>query len=168
MGVGNGGADQFGIPNRIAGCDPINHNFKDSPSLNYLNLSCFTLPTVSASSPAAANCTTFSGVGAPPSGQVYCANLLGNSGRNSVVGPKLVNMDFSMFKNNPIHRISETFNVQFRAEIFNILNHANFAPPEPTNGGTIFNPNGSPAGSGSIDNLTTQPRDVQFAVKVIW
>jgi Carboxypeptidase regulatory-like domain/TonB-dependent Receptor Plug Domain/TonB dependent receptor len=168
MGVGNGGADQFGIPNRIAGCDPVNHNFKSTPSLNYFNLSCFTLPTVSASSPAAANCTTFSGAGAPPTGQVYCANLLGNSGRNSVVGPKLVNMDFSMFKNNPIHRISETFNVQFRAEIFNILNHANFAPPEPTNGGTIFNPNGSAAGSGGIDNLTTQPRDVQFAVKVIW
>jgi hypothetical protein len=168
MGVGNGGADQFGIPNRIAGCNPVNPNFKSTPSLNYLNLSCFTLPTVAASSPLAANCTTFSGAPAPPSGQVYCANLLGNSGRNSVVGPKLVNMDFSMFKNNPIPRISETFNVQFRAEIFNILNHANFAPPEPVNGGTIYNPNGSAAGSGSIDNLTTQPRDVQFALKVIW
>ena len=168
MGVGNGGADQFGIPNRIAGCNPVNSNFKSTPSLNYLNLSCFTLPTVAASSPVAANCRTFSAAPAPPTGQVYCANLLGNSGRNSVVGPKLVNMDFSMFKNNPIHRISETFNVQFRAEIFNILNHANFAPPEPTNGGTIFNPNGSAAGSGGIDVLTTQPRDVQFALKVIW
>ncbi len=26
MGLGNGGADQFGIPNRISGCDPVNHN----------------------------------------------------------------------------------------------------------------------------------------------
>src|SRR5882672_20732 len=135
MGVGNGGADQFGIPNRISGCDPVNHNYIGGASPSYINVNCYALPTVSASSPLAAQCGTFSGAATPPpSGQVYCANLLGNAGRNSVVGPKLVNFDFSTTKNIPIHRISETFNVQFRAEIFNIFNHSNFVPPEPTNG----------------------------------
>jgi hypothetical protein len=170
MGLNNGGADQFGIPNLVAGCDPVNHNYIGGPSPSYLNESCFTLPTVSASSPTAANCGTFAGAATPaPSGQVYCANLLGNAGRNSIIGPKLINLDFSATKNNPIRRISETFNIQFRAEIFNILNHSNFAPFEPTNGGGVFNPDGSDGGgNGALDNLSTGPRDVQFALKFIW
>jgi hypothetical protein len=175
MGVGNGGADQFGIPNYTPGCDPINHNFVGGTNPVYLNTSCFTLPTVAATSPLAAQCNTFpfnppiTPVIPAPSGQVYCSNLLGNAGRNTIIGPKLVNLDFSATKNNPIRRISETFNVQFRAEIFNILNHTNFVPPLPYSGGSIFNEDGSRAGgSGFMDQLATQPRDVQFAIKVIW
>ncbi len=38
-----------------------------------------------------------------------------------MLGPGLFNIDFSVFKNNYIPRISETFNVQFRAEFFNVL-----------------------------------------------
>jgi hypothetical protein len=169
MGLGNGGADQFGIPNHIPGCDPVNHNYIGGTSPSYINGNCYTLPTVSASSPLAAQCGTFSGAATPPpSGQVYCANLLGNAGRNTVVGPKLVNLDFSATKNIPIHRISETFNVQFRAEIFNIFNHSNFVPPEPTNGAGIFDETGAVVANGFMDTLATQPRDVQFALKLIW
>jgi len=169
MGLGNGGADQFGIPNRISGCDPVNHNYIGGASPSYINVNCYALPTVSAASPLAAQCGTFSGAATPPpSGQVYCANLLGNAGRNSVIGPKLVNFDFSTTKNIPIHRISETFNVQFRAEIFNIFNHSNFVPPEPTNGAGIFDETGAVIANGFMDTLATQPRDVQFGLKVIW
>src|SRR5882762_3320315 len=89
MGVGNGGADQFGIPNITPGCDPINHNFIGGTNPVYINTSCFTLPTVAATSPLAAQCNTFPfdpANGKPvipaPSGQVYCSNLLGNAGRN--------------------------------------------------------------------------------------
>jgi hypothetical protein len=168
-GLGNGGADQFGIPNRIAGCDPVNHNYIGGTSPSYINVSCYTLPTVSASSPFASQCATFPDAeNPPPSGQVYCANLLGNAGRNTVVGPKLVNLDFSVTKNFPIHRISETFNVQFRTEIFNILNHSNFVPPEPLSGASLFDTTGATLNNGFLDNLATQPRDVQFALKVIW
>jgi hypothetical protein len=168
-GLGNGGADQFGIPNRVPGCDPVNHNYIGGTSPSYINVNCFTLPTVSASSPLAAQCGTFSGAATPPpSGQVYCANLMGNAGRNTIIGPKFVNLDFSATKNFPIHRISETFNVQFRAEIFNILNHSNFVPPEPTNGAGIFDETGAVATNGYMDNLASQPRDVQFALKMIW
>ena len=89
-------------------------------------------------------------------------------GRKSVVAPKLVNLDFSATKNNPIDRISETFNVQFRTEIFNILNHTNFVSPEPLNGAGIFDDTGAVSANGEMDSLATQPRNVQFAIKVIW
>ena len=166
-GLGNSGADQFGIPNRIPGCDPVNHNYIGGTNPSYINISCYTLPTAPASF--AAQCASFSGVTTPPpAGRGYCANLLGNAGRNTVIGPKLVNLDFSVLKNIPIHRISETFNVQFREEIFNIFNHTNFNPPEPINGAGIFDQNGAVIANGEMDTLATQPRDVQFALKVIW
>jgi len=57
-----------------------------------------------------------------------CANIRGNLGRNTIIGPGLFNVDFSVFKNNRIPKISESANLQFRAEFFNILNRTNFAP----------------------------------------
>src|SRR5258708_21093121 len=121
-GLGNSGADQFGIPNRIPGCDPVNHNYIGGASPAYINLNCYTLPTAPASF--ASQCADFPGAATPPpSGRVYCANLLGNAGRNTVIGPKLVNLDFSVIKNIPIHHFSERSHVQFRAEIFNIFNN---------------------------------------------
>src|SRR5258708_17388081 len=47
-----------------------------------------------------------------------CPNIRGNLGRNSIIGPGLENFDFSMVKNNYIPKISQSFNVQFRAEIY--------------------------------------------------
>lgn len=168
LGVGNQGSDVFGIPNRIPGCDPINHNYIGGPSPLYINTACFTPPT--APSSFASQCAGFPGAAtSAPSGQVYCANLLGNSGRNTLVGPRLVNVDFSATKNNSIKRISETFNVQFRAEIFNILNRSNFVAPGPLDGGDLLNTDGSPiSGAGFLNALATSARDVQFALKVIW
>jgi hypothetical protein len=165
MGLGNGGADQFGIPNVIPGCQTTN-----ASNLNYINTNCYTPPTAPASF--ASQCGGFPGAAnpTPPSGTVYCANLLGNAGRNSINGPKLVNVDFSMIKNTAVRRISESFNVQFRAEIFNIFNRTNFLPPNPVNGSAgaqVLNTDGSPS-PGPMDSLATSPRDVQFAIKVIW
>jgi hypothetical protein len=166
MGLQNGGADQFGIPDLIPGCDPVNHNYIGGTSPSYINVSCFTLPK---SNPAiAAQCQTFGSDATTPGIPGTCANLLGNAGRNTIIGPKLVNVDVSATKNFPITRISEAFNVQFRAEIFNVFNHTNFAPPEPLNGAGIFDQTGAVIANGEMDNLATQPRDVQFALKVIW
>jgi Carboxypeptidase regulatory-like domain/TonB-dependent Receptor Plug Domain/TonB dependent receptor len=176
-GLGNGGADQFGIPDLIPGCKTTSPG-----SLSYINTNCYTTPM--ATPAIAANCSPFglraAGTNGPtdpgsPGIAGSCANLLGNAGRNSITGPHLVNVDFSMVKNTAIKRISETFNVQFRAEIFNIFNHTNFLPPEPVNnnaGAQVLNTDGSVVlpkdGGGSVDSLATQPRDVQFAIKVIW
>jgi len=52
------------------------------------------------------------------------AGTLGNMGRNQVVGPGLQNFDFSIYKNSNIFH--ERVKAQFRAEFFNIFNHANF------------------------------------------
>ncbi|HEV2200270.1 MAG TPA: carboxypeptidase regulatory-like domain-containing protein [Bryobacteraceae bacterium] len=169
MGVENNGSDTFGIPDKVAGCDPVNHNWKNTPGLTYINSSCYHVPMAS-EVPAAfrSQCVPFSAV--PGS----CSNLLGNAGRNSVIGPSLANLDVSAFKNISVKKISEAFNIQFRAEIFNVLNHANFGPPLPFSGASnaqIFNPDGSAAGgaAGGVQQpLVTLPRVIQFAVKVIF
>jgi hypothetical protein len=104
-------------------------------------------------------------VGTPP----QCFNLRGNAGRNILIGPGTSNLDFSIFKNNYIKRISENFNVQFRAEIFNILNRANFAVPVNPDSTDIFDSSGSPTGvAGLLTSTTTTAREIQFALKVIW
>jgi len=95
------------------------------------------------------------------------ANLRGNLGRNKMIGPGVSNLDFSVFKNNRIRRISENFNVQFRAEFFNILNHANFASP--TDNLDVFDQSGAPvASAGLITSTQTPSRQIQFALKRIW
>jgi len=93
--------------------------------------------------------------------------LRGNLGRNTLIGPGLMNFDFSLFKNNYFKRISDRFNAQFRAEFFNVLNHANFAPP--LDNRNIFNATGSRVDSaGLITSTQTPSRQIQFAVKLIW
>jgi len=92
---------------------------------------------------------------------------LGNAGRNTLIGPGLSNLDVSLFKNNPIRRISETFTAQFRMEFFNVLNHPNFAPPLHNN--TIFDTNGNRISTaGLIDTTATPSRQIQFGLKLIW
>jgi hypothetical protein len=99
-----------------------------------------------------------------------CFNLRGNAGRNLLTGPGITNLDFSVFKNNSIKRISENFTVQFRAEFFNVLNHANFGvPPVALFYTDIFDGTGSPNGTAGVVNSTTTPgREIQFALKVGW
>ncbi len=95
------------------------------------------------------------------------SNRWGNLGRNSLIGPGMWQLDFSVFKNNRVKRISENFNVQFRAEFFNILNHPNFASP--TQNLTVFDQLGNPVPSaGLITSTQTTSRQIQLALKVIW
>ena len=93
---------------------------------------------------------------------------LGNSGRNIATGPGVVNYSASLFKNNRVQRISENFNVQFRAELFNVLNHTNFAPPvRPAD--SVFDINLQPAnGAGLLTSTSTTSRQIQFALKLNW
>jgi hypothetical protein len=84
-----------------------------------------------------------------------------------VMGPGESKLDVSVFKNNHIRRISETFNAQFRAEFFNVLNRANFASP--TDNSTVFDQRGNPISSaGLITSTQTTSRQIQFALKFIW
>jgi len=52
--------------------------------------------------------------------------VFGNEGRNAVQGPGYVNWDASAFKNI---RLTESKELQFRGELFNLLNHTNFRLP---------------------------------------
>jgi hypothetical protein len=98
---------------------------------------------------------------------------LGNAGRNILEGPGMANVDFSLVKDTPVHKLGEAAKLEFRAEIFNILNHPNFAEPSRN----VFA--GSAAGSGSnleaplstagvIASTLTPSRQVQFALKLIF
>jgi hypothetical protein len=97
-----------------------------------------------------------------------CINLRGNAGRNIIVGPGLATVDFSAFKNFPVKKVSETFNIQFRAEFFNVLNRANFGPPADSN--TIFDQTGAvqTGSAGVLDTTVSDARQIQFGLKIIW
>jgi Carboxypeptidase regulatory-like domain/TonB dependent receptor len=160
--LGVNSTDPYDFPNLVHGCNPVHGG------LNYLNLNCFALPV--ATPDIAAMCAPFIGGGTPQAPQFpgTCANLLGNGGRNSVVGPGLVNFDLSLFKNNHIERISGLFNIQFRVEAFNVLNRTNFNPPTANN--QVFNADGTSGGltPGLLDTTSTTSRQIQVALKVIW
>ena len=152
----------FAYPDRLrgAGCgslvNPGNVN-------NYIKLQCFALPKTTPT--IAAQCVAFrpGGPGNPIAAGT-CSNLLGNAGRDEVVGPGLVNFDFSLFKEN---KIKENLNLQFRAEFFNVLNHSNFESP--IDNSTLFDSTGARLGSpGLIDATSTANREIQFALKLIF
>jgi hypothetical protein len=151
--------DPFDYPNLVRGCNPVHGG------LNYLNLNCFALPT--ASPDIASKCSPFGALsGQPVPGT--CANLVGNGGRNSVIGPRLINFDTSLFKNNHVKRISENFNAQLRLEIFNIFNHTNFNAPTTNN--AIFDGGSGTVvgGAGIVTSTATTSRQIQFALKLTW
>lgn len=152
------------FPDRMRGTAGCSNPINPGNPLNYLKLNCFTPPTAPAS---------FASLCKPAAASVAalipntCMNLFGNNGRNTLIGPGLLDFDFSVFKNNYIPRISETFNIQFRVEAFNIFNRANFQAP--IDNSTIFSQTGTPvAGAGAIDATTTTSRQVQLGLKVIW
>ncbi len=186
LGLNNSGADQFGPLVKLPGCNAANLVI-GGPSPQYINENCFAEPSVPTSALAGLpyGCAPFAvgsafgnnpfNAGYDPTKPNYCANLSPlNYGRNSINGPHFVNMDFSVHKVFPITRISESFNIQFRAEMFDIFNHTNFIPPQPCSGDCnsgLFNQDGTSAGVGTITalaNAQTPAREIQFALKVNW
>jgi hypothetical protein len=169
-----GNSDPFARPSRIAGpgCgNPVNPG---NPN-QYIKLQCFGLPAAPPS--LAGQCTQYGfrppnpAANPPDPGSPgipgTCTNLLGNSGRNQLTGPGLINFDMSVLKNNRVKRISENFNVQFRVEVFNIFNHPNFSPPLDFN--ALFDATGAAIpGAGVITSTDTPSRQIQFGLKLIW
>jgi hypothetical protein len=161
--LGQGSSDPWPYPSRVSGpgcSNPVNPGNIN----NYLKLSCFTPPMAPASF--AGMCVlAVDGSGNKIPGT--CMNLFGNNGRTSVIGPGLINVDFSVFKNFRVEKISDSFNVQFRAEFFNIMNHPNFQPP--LDNKVIFNQDGSPVSTaGQITVTSTTSRQIQLGLKLIW
>jgi Carboxypeptidase regulatory-like domain len=86
---------------------------------------------------------------APPIGQ------LGNAARVPVTGPGFVNTDFSVIKQFVLPR--KEMGLNFRAEFFNLFNHAQFGLPVN---------DVSAVGFGSVNSTVNNPRLVQFALKL--
>jgi outer membrane receptor protein involved in Fe transport len=87
------------------------------PNVDWINLSNFVLPT---------------------------AGTFGTLRRNQFFGPGYSDVDFSVFKNT---KVTERVTVQLRAELFNLFNRTNFAPPN-------ISFAGCPASGISSDNVT--------------
>jgi hypothetical protein len=92
----------------------------------------------------------------PPNSGFY-----GNLGRDTFIGPGLAAWDFSVLKDT---RIRERLALQFRAEIFNLLNRANFNTPNLI----VFTPSGVSGTAGAITSTSTTSRQVQFGLKLRW
>ena len=173
LGTGFNGDFSMDFASLLPGCNPIHGG------LNYLNTNCFTPPTApdSLAAATAANpygCAPNSFPSSPvqaPSGQQFCSNVLGNTHRNQFYGPGLTTLDFSIFKNTRIPRISETFNIQFRAEFFNILNHTNFLSPGFLNtfgqNNSLYDFNGTTLPT-ALNQTSTTSRQIQLGLKVIF
>ncbi len=85
----------------------------------------------------------------------------GNVARGSLRGPGLVNVDMSLFKK---FTISEKLNLQFRAEAFNLFNHANFSYPNEV----VFNGSAVSPSAGVITQTNGTSRQLQFALKLLF
>jgi hypothetical protein len=81
----------------------------------------------------------------------------GSERPNQIIGPPARDIDFSINKDFPIF---EHLKGEFRAESFNITNTPNFANP----GDTL----GTSATYGIISTTTTNPRQLQFAMKLLF
>jgi hypothetical protein len=95
----------------------------------------------------------------------------GNVGRNVLRGPGQANPDFSVIKRFPL---SESKNIELRAEFFNLFNHVNFANPISnlnafaSSGGSIDSNTGriiNPGDFGRITSTSNNPRLIQLALK---
>jgi hypothetical protein len=89
------------------------------------------------------------------------SGFYGNLGRDTLNGPGLATWDFGGHKDTTIR---EGLTLQFRGELFNLLNRANFNTPNLI----AFTPSGVSGTAGAITSTSTTSRQVQFALKLLW
>lgn len=139
--------DVFAFPDRSFG-PGCSGNPANPGKRNYVRTQCFSFPAFD-----------------PITGLTH----LGSAGRNSIIGPALTTYDTSLIKNTRVPRISESFNVQFRVELFNVLNHVNYATP-PKSGTQLFSGAGAPLATGGIlvGPTASSARQAQFGLKLLF
>jgi hypothetical protein len=95
----------------------------------------------------------------------------GNSGRNTVIGPRLFSIDTTLEKN---FRFTERLNLQLRLDAFNLLNHPNFGSPGNSLTANHLDANGVPIpGSGGFGTITSlnpnvSMRQLQLGAKIVF
>ena len=123
-----GNANNWNRPDRVASCNAYNANHGILGQPQWINSSCF--------------------IAATP-------GELGDASRVPVVGPDFVNTDFSVIKEFALPR--KEMGLNFRAEFFNLFNHAQFGSP-------VADINA--VGFGSVNSTVNNPRLVQLALKL--
>jgi hypothetical protein len=104
---------------------------------------------------------------------ISAPGTLGNLGSDTIIGPKLFDLDLAVLKDT---KINEKLRLQFRGEFFNILNHTNYALPASglftsggaTTAGDLTTYTGRNKAAGQITNMFGTPRQIQFAMKLIF
>jgi hypothetical protein len=153
----SGGGNPLARPNLVG--DP----FSNIPDGYYFNPAAFARPIIQAGQviPSSNGAATAGAVGTD----------IGNVGRNILRGPKQTNVDFSIIKR---FMVSETKNIELRAEFFNLFNRVNFANPISdfnavlASGGSIDPVTGQvidPGAFGRIISTSNNPRLIQLALK---
>jgi hypothetical protein len=138
--AGENNSGSYDVPNRVVGSACTHLTNPGNPN-NYINLACYSFPQP--------------------------ANLLGNAGRNSIVGPGLAELDYSIKRSFPLRFWSETARLQFRAEMFNLANRTNFQAPLPNN--SLYNTKGVLlATAGVINSTAATSRQIQLALRLAW
>ena len=98
---------------------------------------------------------------APPANSGFYGNL----GRDTLTGPGLATWDFSVFKTTTLR---ERLALQFRAEIFNLLNRVNFNTPNLITFTSSTAGTSTSGTAGAITSTSTTSRQIQFGLKLIW
>ena len=88
------------------------------------------------------------------------AGVYGNLGRNTLIGPGVFNADLGLVKNT---KLRERMNLEFRAEFFNLLNHANFRLPATS---VFISGGGRNTTVGQITGTSIDNREIQFGLKL--
>ena len=155
----NNGVNPLARPNWAPGVS----NSSGVPAGYFFNPRAFVRPVVTA------------GRSIPSSNGTAIANALGtdigNVGRNVLRGPGQYNVDLSLTKR---FQLRESRNIEFRAEVFNLLNHVNLSNPisdfnavsatgsfDPVTGQIV-----NPGDFGRITSTSNNPRILQLALKL--
>ena len=89
----------------------------------------------------------------------------GNVGPDTLPGPGIANLDLSLVKDTKLSRLHEGVVLQFRTELFNVLNHVNYSNPATV----VFNSTGIPLPTaGQVTTTRTVSRQLQFALKLLF
>ena len=88
------------------------------------------------------------------------AGFYGNLKRNTLIGPGLATTDLSL---NKRFEVGDRVVLQFRTEVFNVFNRANFSIPSSR---TVFTSTGPVGSAGRITTTTTSARQLQLGLKM--
>ena len=94
------------------------------------------------------------------------------SGRNAFTGPGLYNFDLAVSRSFLIHGLPESSRLVFRADFYNVLNHANLNNPNPVFvsgagfGLATFGRTGRPTGFPTSVPLAETPRQIQLSLRL--